>query len=163
MGREIVSANFYKDIRGILEIARQKAYTSINFAMVEAYWQIGKRIVEEEQNGKDRAAYGEQLIKTLSKNLSGEFGKGFSVANLKNFRQFYLTFPDLKKSYALRSELSWTHYRLIMRVENPSAREWYVNEAVSESIGGFDSAQPPVSARGAFNRSLSGAETTSDR
>lgn len=133
MEREIVSANFYKDIRGILEFARQKAYTSINFAMVEAYWQIGKRIVEEEQNGKDRATYGEQLIKTLSKNLFGEYGKCFSVANLKNFRQFYLTFPDLGKSYALRSELSWTHYRLIMRVEKPSAREWYMNEAVSEN------------------------------
>lgn len=133
MEREIVSANFYKDIRGILELARQKAYTSINFAMVEAYWQIGKRIVEEEQNGKDRAAYGEQLIKTLSKNLSGEYDTGLSVANLKNFRQFYLTFPDLGKSYALRSELSWTHYRLIMRVEKPSAREWYMNEAADQN------------------------------
>ena len=133
--REIVSANCYTDIRGILEQARQKAYASINFAMVKAYWLIGKRIVKEEQNGKDKAAYGEQLIKTLSKDLSEEYCKGFSAANLKNFRQFYMVFPDLGKSYALRSELSWTHYRLIMRVENAAAREWYMNESVSIVYG----------------------------
>ena len=94
--------------------------------MVEAYWQIGKSIVEE-QNGEERAEYGTGLLKELSNQMTRDFGKGFTVANLKNMRQFYLTFPN---SYALRSELSWTHYRLLMRVENENAREFYMQEAV---------------------------------
>ena len=118
----LLNQQFFEEVRGILSQARQKAYAAVNFAMVEAYWQIGRRIVEEEQQGKGRADYGEFLIKELSKQLTSEFGKGFAVANLKNFRQFYLTFPDFQKSYAPRSLLSWTHYRLIMRVENASAR-----------------------------------------
>ena len=81
------------DIREILGQARQRAYTAINLAMVESYWQIGRRIVEEEQQGQRRAEYGAQLIRELSRRLTGEFGNGFSVANLKNFRQFYLTHP----------------------------------------------------------------------
>jgi len=123
---------FFHDVRTILADARLKAYTTINFMMVEAYWKIGKRIVEEEQGGKGRAEYGAFLIRELSKNLANEFGKGFSVANLKNFRQFYLTFPALGKGYALRSELTWTHYRLIMRVDNEDAREWYIAEAADQ-------------------------------
>jgi hypothetical protein len=109
--------DFYTSIREILTQARQKAYSAVNFAMVEAYWHIGQRIVEQEQQGRDRAGYGELLIKELSRELSNDFGKGFSYANLWNFRQFYQTFPEEKKLYALRRELSWTHYRLIMRVE----------------------------------------------
>lgn len=100
---------FYTEIKTILAEARTKAYTAVNFAMVEAYWLIGKRIVEEEQKGKDRADYGEFLIKNLSIELKNELSKGFSVANLKNFRQFYRSFPDLQKSYALCSQLSWSH------------------------------------------------------
>lgn len=87
--------------------------------MVEAYWQIGKLIVEE-QSGEERAECGVGLIKELLVQMTQDFGNGFTVANLKNMRQFYLTFP---KSYALRSELSWTHYRLLMRVENENARQ----------------------------------------
>ena len=136
------------DIRTILAGARQQAYAAVNFAMVQAYWLVGKRIVEEEQGGKEKASYGDFLLKELSKSLSGEFGKGFSYANLKNFRQFYLTFPDTEKSYALRSELpakeypailadlrnelTWTHYRLIMRVENVAARNFYIQEAANQ-------------------------------
>jgi len=120
--------NFYSEIKEILANARRKAYSSVNFAMIEAYWLIGKRIVEEEQQGAERADYGEYLIKNLSKELSKELGKGFSVANLKNFRQFYRTFPDIKKSYTLCSQLSWSHIRLIMRVENERARNYYLNE-----------------------------------
>jgi len=101
--------------------------------MVEAYWKIGQRIVEEEQQGRQRADYGDFLIRELSRRLGDEFGKGFSVANLKNFRQFYITFPDFEKSYALRSQLSWTHYRLIMRVENSDAREYYIREAAEQN------------------------------
>jgi predicted nuclease of restriction endonuclease-like (RecB) superfamily len=100
--------------------------------MLEAYWHIGKRIVEEEQDGAARAAYGEGIIKQLSKDLSREIGKGFSVANLENFRKFYLTFSGEQKSYAVRRELSWTHYRLIMRVEDPAARTYYVNECANQ-------------------------------
>lgn len=130
--RNISSQDFFTDVRTILQNARNKAYLSVNFIMVEAYWQIGKRIVEQEQRGKERAAYGEGLLKMLSKELTNEFGQGFSIANIKNFRQFYLIFPDLSKSYALRSELSWTHYRLIMRVDNYNAREYYMNEAADQ-------------------------------
>ena len=94
--------------------------------MVEAYWNIGKSIIEE-QGGNERAEYGTGLLKELSKQMTQDFGKGFTVANLKNMRQFYLTFPN---GYALRSELSWTHYRLLICVENDKAREFYMQEAV---------------------------------
>ena len=94
--------------------------------MVEAYWQIGKSIIEE-QKGEERAEYGSGLLKELSKQMTQDFGKGFTVSNLKNMRQFYLNFPN---SYALRSELSWTHYRLLMRVENENARQFYLDVAV---------------------------------
>ncbi|MBE7172310.1 MAG: DUF1016 family protein [Williamsia sp.] len=127
-----MAESYIQEIKEILIIARQKTYAVINSVMVEAYWQIGRRIVEEEQQGEKRAAYGEQVLKELSKALTAEFGKGFSYANLKNFRQFYLTFPGTQKRYALRSELSWTHYRLIMRVENEEARAYYMEEAASQ-------------------------------
>ena len=117
---------FYEQIKRILSEARNKVYQTANFAMVEAYWNIGKSIVEQ-QGGEEKAEYGVRLIAELSKQMSTDFGKGFTVANLKNMRQFYLTFP---KSYALRSELSQTHYRLLMRVENENAREFYMQEAV---------------------------------
>lgn len=124
--------DFYSSIREILSKARQKAYTAVNFAMVEAYWQIGKRIVEQEQEGRERAGYGEYLIKSLSIELKNEWGNGFSVANLKNFRQFYQVFPNFEKSYTVRSQLTWSHYRLIMRVENPDAREFYIHECADQ-------------------------------
>ena len=116
---------FYDEIKNILITARNKVYQTANFAMVEAYWNIGKSIIEE-QGGNEKAEYGTGLLKELSKQMTQDFGKGFTVANLKNMRQFYLTFPN---GYALRSELSWTHYRLLMRVENENAREFYMQEA----------------------------------
>ena len=117
---------FYSEIKKILTNARDKVYQTANFTMVEAYWQIGKSIVKE-QNGEERAEYGTGLLKELSKQMTQDFGRGFTVANLKNMRQFYLIFPN---GYALRSELSWTHYRLLMRVENDNARQFYMDEAV---------------------------------
>ena len=133
MSTHQITSPFFNEIRTILAQARQKAYASVNAAMVEAYWQIGQRIVEEEQKGNERAEYGSLLIKELSKQLGQEFGKGFSVANLRNFRQFYLIFPDLQKRYAARSVLTWTHYRLIIRVDDPTARDYYLQEAADRN------------------------------
>lgn len=110
--KKIINNNdFYNDIRAILQEARKKTYQFINSAMVETYWQIGRRIVTEEQKGENRAEYGTNLIKNLSVVLNTEFGKGFSIANLKNFRQFYLSFKDDQKGYTLCSQLSWSHVR----------------------------------------------------
>lgn len=122
--------DFYDQVKTILQSARNKAYTQVNFIMVEAYWHIGQQIVEEEQRGEDRATYGSYLIKELSLKLSREFGKGFSKQNLWNMRQFYSYFPILS---SLRRELSWTHYKMILRVENKNAREWYADESVSSN------------------------------
>ena len=124
--------SFYSDIRQILQNARTRAYSEINRAMVEAYWMIGKRIVEEEQGGKTKAEYGKKLLENLSRNLTHEFGKGFSYANLRNFRQFYLTYHDEDICYTLCSKLSWSHNRLIMRLENVKARNYYLAEAVQQ-------------------------------
>ncbi|MBU2648359.1 DUF1016 family protein [bacterium] len=142
---------FYQNIKEILESARIKSYHAVNFAMVEAYWNIGRLIVEEEQLGKEQAEYGTYVIKELSIKLTAEHGKGFDQSNLKRMRQFYLTFPigaavkhqlENGKSHALRDhsknsqisaavrhQLSWTHYKLLIRVSNETARNWYMNEA----------------------------------
>ena len=120
---------FYEQIKRILSEARNKVYQTANFAMVEAYWNIGKSIVEQ-QDGYEKAEYGSRLIAELSKQMTVDFGKGFTPTNLKYMRQFYLTFPN---SHALRDELSWTHYRLLMRVENENAREFYTEEAIKSN------------------------------
>lgn len=123
-----LNQELYQDVLQILKNARQKAYFAVNSEMVQAYWLLGKRIIYEEQNGKHKATYGEAILKTLSIALISEFGKGFSYANLRNFRQFYLTYPDEEKCYTLCSKLTWSHHRLIMRVENKNAREYYLQE-----------------------------------
>lgn len=129
MANEMLNSGFYSDIKEILETARKKAYAAINFAMVEAYWEIGKRIVEM-QGGNDSSDYGKQLIKELSKKLTNDYGKGFDESNLRRMRQFYLCF---KNRGAVRHELSWTHYRLIMKVENEKARLFYMEEAIKSN------------------------------
>lgn len=118
----------YKQVRDILTQARASAWQAVNTAMVTAYWEIGKAIIEEEQKGEQRAAYGQNLIINLSAQLSKEFGKGFSISNLKDMRSFYVLYP---KSQALPSQLSWTHYRLLLRVEKPEARSFYEQEAIT--------------------------------
>ncbi len=118
--------NLYQSVKNILQSARDNAYRQVNFIMVEAYWNIGKQIVEEEQNGKDRAEYGSYLIKELSSRLTDEFGKGFSQRNIRNMRQFYICFPIWQ---TLSAKLSWSHYALLLRIENSNAREWYAQES----------------------------------
>jgi len=118
----------YERIRAILDEARSRAYRAINTAMVTAYWEIGRVIVEEEQRGQQRAEYGRALLADLSKRLKSQFGKGFDRTNLQQMRALYLAYPICD---ALRHELTWTHYRLLLRVEKPEARAFYEAEAVN--------------------------------
>ena len=97
---------FYDDVRHILQTARNSAYKSVNSIISKAYWEIGERIVQQEQRGTGRAKYGDYIVRNLSKELSGEFGTGFSIANLKNCRQFYQTFPKDSIGYTACSQLS---------------------------------------------------------
>jgi len=101
----------YRNIAEILEVARTSAYRAVNFAMVQAYWQIGRVIVEEEQRGKKRADYGKALISELARRLTEDYGQGFIKRNLWYMRDFYLSFPKMN---AVRSELTWTHYRRLL-------------------------------------------------
>jgi predicted nuclease of restriction endonuclease-like (RecB) superfamily len=102
---------------------------AVNSAMVQCYWEIGRLIVEHEQHGQTRAAYGKQQLQALSEQLTAEFGKGFDATNLRNMRGFYLCFPNCD---AVRHKLSWTHYRTLIRIENPNARSWYQQEAIAQ-------------------------------
>lgn len=112
-------------VRVILQSARHQALQVVNAAMVQAYWQIGREIVEEEQRGKDRADYGVRLIEELAGQLTREFGRGFIPRNLRYMREFYQAFPNWN---AVRSELSWTHNRLLSAVQKPEARAFYAAE-----------------------------------
>lgn len=125
-----IRTEFYRDIAETLHAARQNAYRAVNFAMVEACWNIGRLIVEEEQQGKQRADYGTYLIKNLSIRLTKEFGKGFDEREIRRMRKFYQTFPIRD---ALRPELPWTHYRLLLRVENSKARDYYLKESAAQN------------------------------
>jgi hypothetical protein len=153
------SADFFTDVRGILANARRAAYTTVNTAMVAAYWQIGRRIVEEEQGGAAKSTYGERLLPELSRALTAEFGRGFSYANLRNFRQFYLTYPQMEICYTLCSKLTWSHNRLIMREEKPDAREYYLRQTSRENWS-VRQLQRQIETR-SYQRLLS-SKTTSD-
>lgn len=118
----------YEQIREILANARTQAYRAVNFAMVQAYWEIGRVIVEEEQHGKARSDYGTYLLDELSKRLTSEFGKGFDRTNISKMRVFYQAYPIVD---ALRPQLTWTHYRLLLRVEKESARDFYLEECIA--------------------------------
>ena len=117
------------DIRNIIEQGRRKAYAAANQAVVITYWHIGKRIVEEEQHGKSRAAYGKKLIANLSIVLTHEFGAGYSKRSLEEYRRFYLYFNDLEITYTRVRNLTWSHFRVIMREGSPEGRLWYLKEA----------------------------------
>lgn len=120
------------DIKQILQKARSAAYASINASMIDAYWQIGRRIVEEEMQGKDRAEYGSRLIKSLSKELITDLGKEFNWRNLFYYKQFYVFFPNWQILNACVQNLTWTHLRMLLRVTDDNARLWYLNEASKE-------------------------------
>ena len=124
-----ISNNYINEIKTILKNARQKAYTAVNSAMVEAYWKIGRRIVEEEQNGKERAEYGKEILQNLSKELTEEFGKGYSYRTLREIRQFYLMFSDFEKWRTVSAKLTWSHFQKVLRVSNEKARIFYLTEA----------------------------------
>lgn len=117
----------YEQIRNILLTSRQKAYSAVNEAMVQAYWLIGKTIVEDEQNGHNRAEYGKETLQFLSAKLTEEFGKGFSVRTLQQLKKFYIVYPNTN---ALRSQLNWTHYRNLIKVKSDEARSWYEEETI---------------------------------
>jgi predicted nuclease of restriction endonuclease-like (RecB) superfamily len=117
-------------IRTILNQARTQLQNTVNNTMVQVYWSVGRLIVEDEQLGENRAAYGKQQLKSLANQLQAEFGKGFVERNLRYMRTFYLAYPIWN---AVRSELSWTHYRLLLRVENEAARNWYLQESIDHS------------------------------
>jgi predicted nuclease of restriction endonuclease-like (RecB) superfamily len=117
-------------LRGLILQARQRVLSAANAAQVLTYWEIGRHIVEYEQGGESRAAYGKGLLPTLAAQLTKEFGRGFDVSNLRHMRDFYLSFPIRD---ALRRELSWTHYRLLLRVDAAAARQWYLEEAAAQN------------------------------
>jgi predicted nuclease of restriction endonuclease-like (RecB) superfamily len=117
-------------LRDLIIQARQHALRSVDTIQVQTYWQIGRHIVEFEQGGQARAAYGKRLLAELAVALTGEFGKGFDERNLRNMRAFFQYFPNWN---AVRSELSWTHYRLLLRIDIPEARLWYMQEAAAQN------------------------------
>lgn len=123
---------FYQDIHTILDEAKSKTYEAANNIMTYAYWNVGKRIVEQEQKGNRKAKYGSYLIKRLSQELSDEYGTGFSVANIRNCRQLYLTFPKESYGYSLIGKLHWSHLRTIMRLDGEEERNFYLKEVANE-------------------------------
>jgi predicted nuclease of restriction endonuclease-like (RecB) superfamily len=152
--RAVEVESLYREIRSVLEQARSSSYSAVNFAMIAAYWQVGRLIIEHEQGGRNRAAYGEAVLEELSRRLTKEFGRGFDVTNLRKMRQFYRMF-EIRDVVRLESEkekrdavrlvsgveatrlpvsgnLTWSHYRLLMQVEDAKARRWYMDEAADQ-------------------------------
>jgi predicted nuclease of restriction endonuclease-like (RecB) superfamily len=118
----------YNKVKQVIEEARNAVYHTANFAMVKTYWHIGKLIIEEEQNGKQRAEYGKALLNGLSQRLTKNYGRGFDESNLRHMRNFYTT---NQKQDALRPELTWTHYRLLLKVEREDAKAFYMQESIT--------------------------------
>ena len=123
---------FYKDVHDILENARSNAYVVANDIMTYAYWNVGKRIVEQELRGSAKAKYGSYIIKRLAQELSDQYGTGFSIANIKNCRQLYVTFPQDSFGYSMIGKVHWSHLRTIMRIEDTKERDFYLRETAAE-------------------------------
>ena len=129
---KLTNNNIYQEIKELLYSAKNRVYQTINTTMTQTYFQIGKRIVEEEQGGEIRAEYGKSLLKLLSVQLINEFGKGFSVDNLENMRRFYLAFQK-SETVSRKFELSWSHYIFLTRIENINERNFYEIESIENS------------------------------
>ena len=127
--------NVLEDVCSIIESARDYAYKSVNIALVERNWLIGYRIAEEELKGNDRADYGLEIIKKLSKELTKQYGKGYDSRNLYYFLNFYKLFPNILNALSSKSNtmLSWTHYRILLQVFDKKARDWYEKEALEQT------------------------------
>ena len=123
---------FVNDVRAIIEQGQQTAYAAAGHAAVVTYWHVGRRIVEEEQQGENRAEYGKKIIETLSSSLIKDFGSSYNAKNLRSFRSFYLKFRDFEIWNARVPNLQWTHFRCLLRVEDDNARYWYLREASRE-------------------------------
>lgn len=133
MSSEITQNNqLVTDLRKIIEQGRRQAYISINASMIQTYWNVGRRIVEEEQHGEARAGYGEYIVKTVAKELQAEYGNAFNYRNICYFRQFYLCFKDVEIVNARVHNLTWTHIRHLLRVDDAQARLWYLKEASTQ-------------------------------
>lgn len=130
--RNSIDAAFLMEVKNIVERGRQQAYASVSQLMIETYWKIGERIVLQEQKGANRAEYGTQLISQLSEELTRTYGKGFSKRNLQYFRSFYLTFNDLEIVHTRVRNLSWSHIRTVLRVDDVTAARWYMLTASQE-------------------------------
>ncbi|WGE31552.1 PDDEXK nuclease domain-containing protein [Actinobacillus genomosp. 2] len=122
--------NLIQNIAQIIEQTKSQVRQTVNTAMVQSYWEIGRLLVEDEQQGEERAKYGKAILQNVSERLTAMYGKGFDVRNLRYMRSFYLAFPIRN---TLCSELSWSHYRRLVQIENQSARDWYLKEAISQN------------------------------
>src|SRR6218665_1553547 len=120
---------YIQEIKQLVHSARSRTYQAINAVMVEVYWEIGRRIIEEEQSGQIRAEYGKEVLKKLSVELTAEFGKGFSERSLREFRQFYQYFPNLDNWRTVFAKLNWSHFQRVLRVSDEKARTYYLQEA----------------------------------
>lgn len=132
MSNELNQNNLYQSIAQLLQTARQTVVRAVNQTMVYTYYEIGRMIVQDEQQGKEKATYGKQTLKELSKKLTAEFGKGFSSDNLENMRRFFLAYP-ISETISRKFTLSWSHYLKLMRLENPNERSFYEIEATANN------------------------------
>ena len=139
IGQNSIMANFVKtddilkDMCGIIESSQKAAYQAVNTALVQRNWLIGYRIAEEELQGENRAEYGASVIKKLAKELTAEYGKGFTKTNLYHFYSFYKAYPEIFHSPSGKLLLSWTHYRTLLQVNDKKARDWYEKEALEQT------------------------------
>lgn len=130
MANDILNTKIIEDIRNLLILSRQNLAQTVNSAMVQTYWNIGRIIVEDEQAGEQRATYGKKQLEFISDKLTTEFGKGFDTRNLRNMRKFYITFSNWN---AVSTKLSWTHYRTLFRIEKDEVRQWYMQESIANN------------------------------
>ena len=129
LANDLTNTRLYTDVCSIIEQGRKEAYASVNHKMIETYWNIGRRIVEEEQNGEARAEYGAQIIAQLAEQLTHQYGKGFSARYLRAFRKFYLIVDDFQIWKSRFPNLTWTHIFKTLRVEDSIAIRWYLEMA----------------------------------